>query len=277
MTQRPRNLHEMSTESAQTPLLAEGRNLILTEEVELPRAERPRDQSIAAVAAWIVDEARRLPSAARFVDEFAWRMLAIPADMFGQRAIEENVLKAYIRQTTGPRVLAGQIRRGAGEEIKAILWSSNLRGFTQLTDRLSGDRIITMLNTVFDAQAIAIESHGGEILKFIGDGLPAIFPITDEAEEKSAAERVLSAAGEAFAQCATLSPRRCPHGRRAALRDCHLRQYRRRRAARFHRDRPRGQPRQPGRDRGEGSRFADRGQRGVRSRLWRRSALARPA
>jgi hypothetical protein len=42
----------------------------------LPQAERPRDQSIAAVAAWLVDEARRLPSAARFVDEFAWRMLA---------------------------------------------------------------------------------------------------------------------------------------------------------------------------------------------------------
>ena len=119
--------------------------------------------------------------------------------MFAQRAIAENVLKAYIGQATGPRVLAGQIRRGAGEEIKAILWSSDLRGFTQLSDRLSGDRIITMLNTVFDAQAIAIESHGGEILKLIGDGLLAIFPITDEAEEKSAAERALSAAGEAFA------------------------------------------------------------------------------
>ena len=66
----------MRTGSAETPLLAEGRNLILTEEVELPPAERPRDQSIAVVAAWLVDEARRLPSAARFVDEFAWLMLA---------------------------------------------------------------------------------------------------------------------------------------------------------------------------------------------------------
>jgi hypothetical protein len=66
----------MSTGSAETPSLAEGRDLILTEEAELPQAQRPRDQSIAAVAAWLVDEARRLPSAARFVDEFAWRMLA---------------------------------------------------------------------------------------------------------------------------------------------------------------------------------------------------------
>ena len=56
-----------------------------------------------------------------------------------------------------------------------------------------------MLNAVFDAQAIAIESHGGEILKFIGDGLLAIFPITEEAEEGQAAKRALAAAGEVFA------------------------------------------------------------------------------
>jgi adenylate cyclase len=75
--------------------------------------------------------------------------LAVPADMFAQRAVAENVLKAYIGRTTGPRVLAGQIRRGAGVEIRAVLWSSDLRGFTQLSDRLSGDRIITMLNAGF--------------------------------------------------------------------------------------------------------------------------------
>jgi hypothetical protein len=76
MTQPPADLHEMRTGSAQTSLLAEGRNLIPTKVVELPLAERPRDQPTPAVAAWLVDEARRLPSAARFVDEFAGRMLA---------------------------------------------------------------------------------------------------------------------------------------------------------------------------------------------------------
>ena len=66
----------MSTGRVETPLAAERRNLILIEEVGLAPSQRPRDQSIASVAAWLVDEARRLPSAARFVDEFAWRMLA---------------------------------------------------------------------------------------------------------------------------------------------------------------------------------------------------------
>lgn len=66
----------MTTGGGQTPALAEGRNLILIEEVELSSAERPRDQSTAAVAAGLVDEAHRLPAATRFADEFAWRIPA---------------------------------------------------------------------------------------------------------------------------------------------------------------------------------------------------------
>ena len=87
------------------------------------------------------------------------------------------MLNAYLGAKTGPRVLAGQIRRGTGEEISAVLWSSDLRGFTARSDRLPGDRMIALLNALFDAQAKAIQDHGGEILKFIGDGLLAIFPI----------------------------------------------------------------------------------------------------
>jgi class 3 adenylate cyclase len=110
----------------------------------------------------------------------------MPADMFVQRAIAENVLKAYIGRT--PRMLVGQIRRGAGEEITAILWSSDLRSFTQLSDRLPGDRVIAILDAAaFDAQATAIERHGGGILKFIGERLLAVFPIADhEAAEQAA-------------------------------------------------------------------------------------------
>jgi adenylate cyclase len=122
---------------------------------------------------------------------------SVPADMFVQRSIAENVLKASIGRTTGPRVLVGQIRRGAGEEISAILWSSDLRNFTQLSDRLPGDRVIAILDAVFDAQATAIEKHGGEILKFIGDGLLAVFPVAEERAARQAAEHAFAAAEEA--------------------------------------------------------------------------------
>ena len=95
------------------------------------------------------------------------------------------------------KVLAGQIRRGGGEEITAVLWSSDLRGFTERSDRLAGTQVIAMLNVLFDAQAKAIAGHGGEILKFIGDGLLAIFPIEHPSVAGAAARNALAAAMQA--------------------------------------------------------------------------------
>jgi adenylate cyclase len=125
--------------------------------------------------------------------------LPVLIDMHNQRAIARNVLNAYLGAKTGPRVLAGQIRRGTGEEIKAVLWSSDLRGFTERSDRLPGDRMIALLNALFDEEAKAIHDHGGEILKFIGDGLLAIFPIETPDAAAAAARHALEAAVEALA------------------------------------------------------------------------------
>jgi len=125
--------------------------------------------------------------------------LAVVVDMHNLRAIARNLLGAYLGAKTGPKVWEGQIRRGSGEELNAVLWSSDLRGFTERSDRLPGDRVIAMLNALFDAQAKAIHDHGGEILKFVGDGLLAIFPIEDAAMAGAATRRALEAAQEALA------------------------------------------------------------------------------
>ena len=113
------------------------------------------------------------------------------------RRIARNILDAYLGPKTGPKVLAGQIRRGTGEEITAVLWSSDLRGFTERSDRLRRNQMIAILNALFDAQAKAIASHGGEILKFIGDGLLAIFPIENADKATNAARCALDAAMQA--------------------------------------------------------------------------------
>jgi adenylate cyclase len=126
--------------------------------------------------------------------------LSVIADMNNQRQIAENVLRAYLGPQTGPRVLAGQIRRGSGESISAVIWSSDLRGFTHLSDRLPGERVIAILNDLFDLQAKAIGARDGEILKFIGDGLLAIFPVADAADAPRAARSALAAARETLAQ-----------------------------------------------------------------------------
>lgn len=130
--------------------------------------------------------------------------LSIAADMNSQRQIAENVLKAYLGPQTGRKVLAGQIRRGSGEAIAAVLWSSDLRRFTQMSDQLSGERVIGVLNDLFDLQAKAIVRQGGEILKFIGDGLLAIFPVASPQEAARIAGNALAAAQEAQAALGVL-------------------------------------------------------------------------
>jgi adenylate cyclase len=133
--------------------------------------------------------------------------LSIVADMNSQKQIAENVLKAYLGPQTGRKVLAGQIRRGSGEEIAAVLWSSDLRRFTLMSDQLPGGSVIGILNDLFDLQAEAIVGHGGEILKFIGDGLLAIFPVANPDEAARTAENALAAAQEALAALGVLPAR----------------------------------------------------------------------
>jgi adenylate cyclase len=123
--------------------------------------------------------------------------LPLLVDLHNLRRISSNILNAYLGAKTGPKVLAGQIRRGTGEEITAVLWSSDLRGFTERSDRLAGGQMIAILNALFDVQGKAIKDHGGEILKFVGDGLLAIFPIEHAGKAANAARCALDAAMQA--------------------------------------------------------------------------------
>ena len=77
----------------------------------------------------------------------------------------------------------------------AAIWLSDLRGFTALSDRLAPEIVVEILNRYFDCQVPAIRTHGGEILKFMGDGLLAVFPIAeDESNIAEVCGRVLKAA-----------------------------------------------------------------------------------
>lgn len=120
--------------------------------------------------------------------------MSVACDSFMQRALMRRLLNIYLGPSAGPKVLAGQIRRGTGEALTAVLWSSDLRGFTIRSDRLPGQQMVAILNALFDAQANAIHTHGGEILKFIGDGLLAIFPIHTPALAHNAAHNAMAAA-----------------------------------------------------------------------------------
>ena len=89
------------------------------------------------------------------------------------------LLDTYVGNRAGGRILGGQIRRGHTETMQAAIWLSDLRGFTALSDRLPAETVIEILNQYFDCQVSAIGTHGGEVLKFMGDGLLAVFPIDE--------------------------------------------------------------------------------------------------
>ncbi|MBX6323436.1 MAG: adenylate/guanylate cyclase domain-containing protein [Rhodospirillaceae bacterium] len=105
--------------------------------------------------------------------------LARLVETFALRRLAANLLDVYVGHHTGARILAGRIRRGDTETIRAAIWLSDMRGFTQRADRLPPRVLIDLLNRFFDCRVAAIAAEGGEVLKFMGDGLMAIFPIAD--------------------------------------------------------------------------------------------------
>jgi adenylate cyclase len=115
------------------------------------------------------------------------------------RQITSNLLGAYLGEQIGQRVLAGDILRGHGETIRAIVWLCDLRGFTRLSDRLHGRHVIGILNAYFERVVHELHSRKSEVLKFMGDGLLAIFAVADAAFAPDAATRALEAAEAAIA------------------------------------------------------------------------------
>ncbi len=131
-------------------------------------------------------------------------MLAMAAEIRLNRRITKNILEAYVGQRSGARILAGEISRGSGETISAAIWHCDLRGFSMLSERWPRDDLIASLNAYFDTMAAPVVDAGGEILKFIGDAMLAIFPMN----EPKACERALKAALEAEHGMAELNRQR---------------------------------------------------------------------
>jgi adenylate cyclase len=141
--------------------------------------------------------------------------LARVAEVWAVRRMATTLLDTYVGNQTGERILAGQIRRGDTEAIHAAIWLSDMRGFTALADRLPPKVLVDLLNRYFDCQVPAIAAHGGEVLKFMGDGLLAIFPVArDDGTVVEVCSDVLRAAGEARANVAAMATPQDDDGRR---------------------------------------------------------------
>jgi adenylate cyclase len=122
------------------------------------------------------------------------------------RRTATNLLSTYVGRQAGEHILMGEIRRGHVEAIRAAVWLSDMRGFTALAERLPPQELVDLLNRYFDCQVPAILDRGGEVLKFMGDGLLAIFPLTEHGEETGdVCGRMLACARKALADIDALS------------------------------------------------------------------------
>jgi adenylate cyclase len=127
------------------------------------------------------------------------------------RRVIGTLLNIYLGPTAGGRILEGVVRRAQGERINAVIMVSDMRGFTQLSDRLPEDELIALLDEYFDAVTGPIHARGGEVLKFMGDGMLAIFPYDGKA--KAAADAALDAAVEGLSRIDALNRARAAAGR----------------------------------------------------------------
>jgi adenylate cyclase len=105
-----------------------------------------------------------------------------------------NLLDAYVGHAAGQRILAGEVKRGDGQTIEAVIWMSDLRGFTRASDSLPRDTVIALLNDYFDTMGKIVTDAGGEILKFMGDGMLAVFPVPEPGQRAAIAATAARAA-----------------------------------------------------------------------------------
>ncbi len=134
-------------------------------------------------------------------------------EVFATRQLAVSLLDTYVGRRTSQRVMQGKIRRGDGDKIFAVMWFSDLRDFTALTESLSTAMMLSALNDYFELVAAAVTARGGEILRFIGDAMLIVFPVSGEEELATACEAALESADDAFSALGALNHRR----RRAGL------------------------------------------------------------
>jgi adenylate cyclase len=146
--------------------------------------------SPSAVLGWALSRPLTEPESALLRQ--AARFAAAPLAALAVRSTLAALLEAYLGRRSAAQVLGGRLRRQSGEAIRAVLLYGDLRGFTELSEVAAPEAVVAALDAWFDRVAGAVHAFGGEVLKFIGDGVLAIFPI-GERPPSAACEAALRA------------------------------------------------------------------------------------
>ncbi len=140
---------------------------------------------------------------------------------YAGHAIAAGLLSAYLGHDAGRRVHQGAIERGSVETISAVLWNADIRGFTTIADDMPGPAVIELLDEVFETLAGCLRPRGAQILKFLGDGMLAIFPF-DDVRQQETCRHALDAAAEAMREINRMNRMRCAIGKKEGTVDIAL-------------------------------------------------------
>jgi len=161
------------------------------------------------VASWATDAPQGFRDDEIALVEGLMPLLALVFMLWTTNRVGRTLITTYLGADAAERVLAGNIVRGRAEPIRAVVWFSDLTGFTRISDTVPAGAVLSLLNDYAEAQVEAIEAQGGHVLKFIGDGLLAIFPQADAAD---ACRCALEAAAEGRRRIDALNARRSAAG-----------------------------------------------------------------
>ena len=189
------------------PLFEEFRNLGATEYmarlIGFGRAGE-FDHRSGMVSTWLTDRSGGfLDSEAATLERLMPRLALSIKSTLGHQ-ISMNLLETYVGHDAGRRILDGAFRRGTFRNIPAAILFADLRGFTTLSDRLSTEAVADLLNACFDAMVVPITRRGGEVLKYMGDGVLAVFDRQDRSDD-DLCQGALDAADEAITAVASIA------------------------------------------------------------------------
>ena len=175
--------------------------------IPFARADEPGPHLDGVIGSWCTDRPNGFSDGEiRSLTRIQQR-LVVSLKVQIKQQIAQTVLATYLGMDAGSQVLNGQIRRGDGETVHAVIWYSDMRDSTRLGDSLKPEDFLETINSYFDCTAGAVLAHGGEVLRFIGDAVLAIFPIRD-GDARAACERAMAAVRDAEARLKSVNEAR---------------------------------------------------------------------
>lgn len=142
------------------------------------------------------------------------QLVTLHVDTLIENGVKQTLARVYVGQDPGRRVCSGMISGGEVVSMDAAIWFSDIRGYTTISEGLSAEQLLQSLNRYFDCVVGSIYDCGGEVLKYIGDAILAVFPVESHGDRRGACEAALAAARASKQQLDRVNETQNPEGDR---------------------------------------------------------------